>query len=307
MTLPAFLIAGAGFSGAEILYDLLRNNPALFFPKGKPSSFFYRSDFYARGISLYESLFKDCNPHRVPGDMGVQYFERGIVLDMNKKYLWQLKEDSALRVKRHAPETKIILCLRHPLTRAALQFAQARAGKIEKAPTLALALEEELAGKRTPENHPLCYIYRNRYAEHIAHWRRLFGAENIHIVLYEKLMSDMPGGLARTETFIGVRPQEPDPFLLAQKEGTLSPNLARIIGVMDLLPSLKPLQNLILNKSAKKSKPENTGALPELPPLLQERLLPLLAEDRNKLETLIGATDLKALWPISSLLTASQK
>ncbi|MCD8494125.1 MAG: sulfotransferase [Alphaproteobacteria bacterium] len=298
MTLPAFIIAGASCSGAEILHECLANNPALFFPKGKPSAFFYRNDFYARGIRPYEELFRECDPHRTPGDMGFQYFEHGIVLDENKKYHWQPQEDSALRIKKYCPDAKIILCLRHPLIRAHLQFKQARAGRIEKASTFAVALEEELAQKRSPESHPLCYLYRNNYPAHIAHWKRLFGGENLHIVLYETLMENMAATIARTEEFIGVRPQTPDQALIAQREGKISPGIIKIVAMMDLFPSLKPLQNFILTKSTHKRQTETTGSLPAIPDSLQTQLSARLAEEYKKLESIADLQNLEDLWPL---------
>lgn len=298
---PAFIIAGASFSGAEILQELMAENPAIFFPKGKPSSFFYRGDLYARGIEPYRNLFNGCDPHRVAGDSGVQYFERGIVLNAEKKYLWQPQEDSALRIKRHCPDAKIILALRNPLTRAELQFKQAKASRIEKAPTLSAALAEELAGARTPESHPLCYLYRNRYSEHTAHWRRLFGAANIRVFLYEDLMQDLVKVLGDIGQFIGVRPHTPDVLSIIRAQGELPPRMARTIEFLGRFPSLKPLQNFWLSRNARKKRPEPsaTAVIPALEPSVKDRVLELLAEDHAKLKTLTGRENLEALWPLS--------
>ncbi|MCD8496715.1 MAG: sulfotransferase domain-containing protein [Alphaproteobacteria bacterium] len=242
MTLPAFFIAGASFSGAEILQTLLKENPALFFPQGKPSAFFYRSDLYAAGTDKYQTLFHDCDPHRLPGDTGIQYFERGIVLGPDKKYLWQPQEDCAFRIKKHCPDAKIIICLRNPLARAATHFEHAKAASLEKTGTLADALQEEKDGKRTPENHPLCYLYRNKYSEHVAHWKRLFGAGNLLIVLYENLIADTENELTRIAHFLSIRPHALDKLSILKAKSDITPFLSKIFEFMDRFPSLKPVQ-----------------------------------------------------------------
>jgi hypothetical protein len=290
VTGPAFIIAGASFSGAEILHQLLSANPAIFFPKGKPSGFFYRNDLYAKGIEAYQALFNECDPHRVPGDMGVQYFERGIVLNAERKYLWQPQEDSGLRIKRHCPEAKIILCLRNPLMRAALQFGQAKASRIEKAPDLPTAFAEELEGKRSPETHPLCYLYRNRYAEHIGHWKRLFGAANIRVFLYESMMTDLHKTLTDAAQFIGVRPHKPDAVAILRAQEELPPALSKVIEVFELFPSLAPLLNFGISRFAQKRKPEAA------PLVVGDEVSSLLAEDRAKLKTQLGLENLDMLW-----------
>ncbi|HRQ61224.1 MAG TPA: sulfotransferase [Alphaproteobacteria bacterium] len=285
--LPSFIIAGASYSGAETLHKLLQANPALYFPPGPPSAFFYRSDLYAQGAEPYRKLFQPCTAHRIPGDMGVQYFEQGIVLNAEKKYLWQPHEDCAMRIKKHCPEAKIIICLRDPLTRAHLQFRQAKGAKIEKTESLSAALEEELNGTRKPESHPLCYLYRNLYAPHVAHWRRLFGQQNILIIAYENLMADTTQTLAKTESFIGVRPHTPDVLALAAIKQDVPPAIAKLADILDVFPFLKPAREALLKKTLSgKAKTE-----PPPPPLTEAvaaRILPLLAEDKTKLEALGG-------------------
>lgn len=285
--LPSFILAGATYSGAEILHKFLQANPALFFPPGPPSAFFYRHDLYTQGASPYRKIFEPCTAHRIAGDIGVQYFEHGIVLNAAKKYLWQPQEDCAMRIKKHCPDAKIILCLRDPLTRAHLQFRQAKAGRIEKAESLSAALEEELNGARTPETHPLCYLYRNLYAPHVAHWRRLFGQHNIRIILYESLMTDTAHILAQTESFIGVRPHTPDSLALAALKQDISPAIAKAAEIMDIFPFLKPAREALLKK-ALAGKPKSETPVPPLTDAASARILPLLAEDKAKLESLTG-------------------
>lgn len=290
MTLPAFIIAGASFSGAEILHALLKENPALCFPKGKPSAFFYRSDLYARGIEAYQNLFAACDPHRLTGDMGVPYFERGIVLNAGRKYGWQPQEDSALRIKKHCPHARIILCLRDPLRRMELQFRQAQATRIEKAPDLATALTAELEGARKPENHPLCYLARNLYSEHILHWKRLFGAGNLHILVYESFMADIETELARAEKSIGVRPHAADRLAIARAKGEIPAQWLPAFEILGLFPSLRPLLHYAADRLAKK--PSGQESIPSVP----EAATGALARDRAQLETVTGITGLEALW-----------
>lgn len=295
--LPSFVIAGASFSGAEILYTLLKSNPALFFPAGKPSAFFYRSDLYSRGIAPYKKLFENVGGHRVAGDIGVTYFEHGIVLNAEKKYLWQPQEDAALRLKKHCESAKIILCLRHPLERAYLQFQQAQKARIEKASSFADALREELEEKRSPEKHPLCYLYRNRAGYHAAHWRRVFGAGNLHICFYEDMMADISSTLTAVNTFIGVRPHKPELVDIAKAREDVPANLSGILDFLGRFPSLRPLQNMWLSRLKPK---HNTGIkLPALDNLLQESITTLLSKDIADLEMLCGRKDIAALWPLS--------
>lgn len=295
--LPSFVFAGASFSGAEMLYELLKSNPALFFPKGKPSAFFYRSDLYDQGITPYQKLFDMLDSHKVAGDIGVNYFEHGIVLNAEKKYLWQPQEDAALRLKKHCPSTKIILCLRNPLERAYLQYKQAKAGRIEKTADFSSALSEELEGKRTPETHPLCYLYRNRVGHHTAHWKRLFGSENLHICFYEEIITNITENLETVESFIGVRAHKPDSLDITRVQQDLPEKLSIALEYLGRFPTLKPLQNLWLSRLQKnKTAPEQ---FPVLQSPLKESVTAFLAKDIKSLETLSGRKDLQALWPLA--------
>jgi len=109
MTLPAFLGIGVPRAGTTWLHTLLASHPDVYTPTlRKEINFFDR--YYDRGLSWYEALFpppENAERYQAIGEISPQYC-----------YCEQCPE----RIFNTLPESKLIVMLRHPVSRAYSQY-----------------------------------------------------------------------------------------------------------------------------------------------------------------------------------------
>lgn len=90
-------MAGMPRAGTTYVYEALRSHPGVYLPYRKELSFF--SMRYDRGESWYESFFNDSKPGQVCADISPDYF---------------VHADANVRIRRYAPDAKIVLAIRDP-------------------------------------------------------------------------------------------------------------------------------------------------------------------------------------------------
>jgi hypothetical protein len=105
MTLPTFLGIGVPRGGTTWLHTLLNSHPNVYMPtRRKEVRFFDR--YYERGLGWYETFF--CPPehaegYQAIGEISTQYYDC---------------EECPKRIFTTLPESKLIIMLRHPVSRA---------------------------------------------------------------------------------------------------------------------------------------------------------------------------------------------
>lgn len=189
--LPNFLIVGAAKSGTTSLYHYLRQHPDIFMPSVKETNFFLgagetvveevglngESKTISRVSSLadYQALFERAMTKKARGEA-------------SPKYLYY--SETAQHIKSEIPDVKIIVILRHPVDRAYSAFLHHVRENQEEHLDFATALHEE--PKRIEKGVDPKYHYRNRgfYFRQLVPYYEAFGAENIHVYLYEDLRND---------------------------------------------------------------------------------------------------------------------
>lgn len=137
-------------------------------------------------------------------------------------------EDLADKVEKHSPKSKIIFTLRNPVTRAHSQYWKSvREGK-EKAPTFEEALDQEISGKRTPENSSRCWIYKSQYQIHLDEWFSRFPKDQILILVMEEWIDFPDAGLAPLERFLGLEKYSLRDYPIRKKKESKPSVLGRI-------------------------------------------------------------------------------
>jgi len=206
---PDFIIPGASKSGTTSLYHYLNEHEDIFLPETKELHFFERDNKYKEGLSEYESYFPPADDGRIAGEVTPTYFNHGIVYEQSAHttYKWSPDDDAPKRIAESYPNIKLIITLRNPLTRANSQFWKNYRQGRERADTFEEAIREELAGGRSKEDHPLCWLYRNEYVTHIERWLDLFEREQIHFIIFERWIQNPKQTLNELCEFLGVEPK----------------------------------------------------------------------------------------------------
>ena len=109
MTLPTFLGIGVQRGGSTWLHTLLASHPDVYMPTiRKEIRFFDR--YYENGLGWYESFFcpsEDANKYQAIGEISPEYYEC---------------QDCPERIFNTIPQIKMIMMLRHPISRAYSQY-----------------------------------------------------------------------------------------------------------------------------------------------------------------------------------------
>jgi len=105
MTLPSFLGIGVPRGGTTWLHTVLASHPEVYMPTRRKEVRFF-DQYYERGSDWYETFFcppEQANTFRAIGEISTQYYDCEVCPE---------------RIFTILPEIKLIVMLRHPVTRA---------------------------------------------------------------------------------------------------------------------------------------------------------------------------------------------
>ena len=194
MKRPDFIIGGATRSGVNTLLHILDNHPQIFVPHLKAHRYFSQGALTKNLTTSCRQDFSDA-ARTLPL---TQSFQKNAVLCGEKQYNLDLAAQAC-------PNAKIIFTLRDPAERANRLFHWARSNKRERVRRFDRAVEEELMGKRSPENSDLCWLYKNQYETHIKKWVSRFPRKNMLFLIYEEWTGPDGDGLKPLEKFLGLK------------------------------------------------------------------------------------------------------
>lgn len=203
--IPDFFIVGAPRSGTSALFDHLGAHPQIFVPRVKEPMFFgadqeflFRSQ---RRMSLdeYLALFADA------GD-AVRIGEGSTT------YLYSRSAPSEIRESN--PDARIIIMLRDPVAVMHAQHSIAVWKGFEPIADFWAALEaqdreragNEVTSGRSPRQDGPYYRDIVDYANHVGRYLDTFGREQVHVLVFDDWVADMPGTYRRTLEFLEVDP-----------------------------------------------------------------------------------------------------
>jgi hypothetical protein len=275
MTKPNFLYIGTSKAGSTWIFKALSWHPQIHMYGGKDLRFF--TDEYEKGWDWYVDQFHP-NPSQT------------IIGEVSHAYL--ASEEACERIHKHLPDTKLMVCLREPVSRTFSQYLDGlKNGKMHG------SLDEELV--RTPS-----LAERNRYGTHVQRYLDRFPREQLHIASFDELVSSPASFAAKMFEFLGV-----EPLVLPEKErekvlpaGTPRSRAvaqaskkvvkaADFVGLPQLRGALKKsrfVRNLLY-------RPYAPGEKPTLPPEKREELRQMFAPEIRHLDRIAG-TNFCELW-----------
>ena len=186
--LPQFIIAGAAKCGTTTLVDMLREHHRIFLPQEYPSGeihFFDYDENYNRGLSYYQSFFKNAKPNQIRGEKTPAY-----------SWLFVPK-----RMHKHLPEVKLIWMIRNPIKRAYSHWRMYTWRGVEKYSfEKALSFEE-----RRTQKHPMYgYVQQGKYINVLNEYLKYYDKSQMLILCFEDFIASPENNLKKITDFIGV-------------------------------------------------------------------------------------------------------
>ncbi|MDJ0634613.1 MAG: sulfotransferase [Xenococcaceae cyanobacterium MO_188.B29] len=186
-TLPNFLIIGAAKAGTTALHEYLQQHPQIYMTPTKETNFFAFAgeeidfqgpgdealkDFSITDWETYQAQFAQVTTEKAIGEACPSYL-----------YYPQ----AATRIKQYLPDTRLIVILRHPITRAYANFLHIVRDDREPCQDFALALQDE--PNRIANNWEWFwhYIQIGFYGKQLQHYYEIFSSSQIKVYLYEDL------------------------------------------------------------------------------------------------------------------------
>lgn len=194
MEVNHFFIVGAQRSGTTYLYHLCAEHPEIEMAQPiKPEpKYFLSSDRTLRASHYREQYFQNTDI-KVLGEKSTSYIE---------------VETAAERISSLFPSAKIIFLLRNPIARAISNYWFSVDNGLE---TLAIerAFREEAQritsyDKGEISVSPYAYLQRGRYIDYINMYEKYFPGNQVHVLLYENLVSTSKTTLRDFYSFLGV-------------------------------------------------------------------------------------------------------
>lgn len=184
MVMPNFLIIGAAKSGTTALYNYLFQHPEIYLSDQKETNFFANEDKSInfagpgdegssqrsiRDLSSYQSLFEKVTNEKAVGEASPLYL---------------YSRDALINIKRHIPDTKLIVILRNPTERAFSSYLHLiRDGRETMSFEEGLDLELERINKQYAQIWH--YKKSGLYNDQLLRYYKLFEKEQIKVYIYD--------------------------------------------------------------------------------------------------------------------------
>jgi len=186
-----FVIGGTQKGGTSALDSFLRKHPEICMPATRKELHFFDREAENTDYNGYHANFKPKPQHRVIGEASPIYM------------YW---ETAPSRIWKYNPKMKWILALRDPVERAFSAWnMETKRGK-EKLPFAeAIEKEPERCREALPLQHRVySYVDRGFYAHQVRRLFKIFGEENVLVLLSEELRNEHQKTLRRIFEFLGV-------------------------------------------------------------------------------------------------------
>jgi Sulfotransferase family len=293
MTMPNFLVIGAGKSGTTSLYHYLKQHPEIYMSPIKEPKFFALEgktpDFRGPGdevhmnrksvtdVGAYRALFSGVTDEKAVGEASTLYL---------------YSPEAPARIRHHVPHARLIAILRNPVDRAYSSFIQRVQKGDEPLDDFAQALQQE--EDRVRNNWaPRWQAKRiGFYHEHLRRYYDAFERDQIKVFLYEDLKGDPVGVAQSAYRFLGVEDAfVPDVSLVYNPSG-----IPKSRALQALLKSPNPLRSVLKLLIPSGLRPRLTAYLenrnivrpPPLEAAVRGELVESYRADILKLEKLIG-------------------
>ena len=196
--LPDFLIIGVAKGGTTSLFSYLSQHPQI--EMSRENEIHYFAKYYKKGINYYRSFFPFEKSNKLTGESSPYYFFHPQVPQ---------------RIKKDLPNTKIILLLRDPVTRAHSHYEMMKGVDWVNSFDEAVTIENERVNlhhdrmKTDPEfkhNHhqAFSYIKRGFYYDQLQNWLKFYRLEELLILKSEEFFADPKKTLSRVYSYLEI-------------------------------------------------------------------------------------------------------
>uniref|UniRef100_A0A8C9WSP5 Sulfotransferase n=1 Tax=Sander lucioperca TaxID=283035 RepID=A0A8C9WSP5_SANLU len=182
--LPQALIIGVKKGGTRALLEFLRVHPDIRAVGAEPH-FFDRN--YENGLEWYRELM----PKTLEGQ-----------ITMEKTPSYFVTREAPARISAMSRDTKLIVVVRDPVTRAISDFTQTLSKKPDIPSFESLTFKNRTTGLIDTS---WSAIQIGIYAKHLDNWLQYFPMKQILFVSGERLISDPAGELGRVQDFLGLK------------------------------------------------------------------------------------------------------
>ncbi|XP_071757972.1 heparan sulfate glucosamine 3-O-sulfotransferase 3A1-like [Centroberyx gerrardi] len=182
--LPQALIIGVKKGGTRALLEFLRVHPDIRAVGAEPH-FFDRN--YENGLEWYRELM----PKTLEGQ-----------ITMEKTPSYFVTREAPARIAAMSRDTKLIVVVRDPVTRAISDYTQTLSKKPDIPSFESLTFKNRTTGLIDTS---WSAIQIGIYAKHLDNWLQYFPMEQILFVSGERLISDPAGELGRVQDFLGLK------------------------------------------------------------------------------------------------------
>lgn len=286
---PDFFIVGAAKCGTTSLYEYLRRHPQIHMSPHKEPHYFAR-DFYVppewciRDDEQYVQLFAGAEGATRVGEASVWYI---------------YSQAAAQELKAFSPDARIIVMLRDPIDMMyslhgqflwncnddILNFEEALAAQEERSRGLRIPAEAHMAAS-------LQYARVASFSSQVRRYYDAFGADRVHVILFQDFLRDTPGEYAKVLRFLDVDPTFVPDFKIANSAKPITPRLNRFFARRPVLRrTLRAVVAGELIRRVNYAIPYVAQAVArpsKIDPALRARLLPQFIGEIEALEQLIG-------------------
>jgi hypothetical protein len=204
MTLPTFIVLGAGRSGTTSLHHALSRHPEIYMTPTKSPNFFVAQEpvpdwegpvarqmaaHWVRDRHAYEALFDGVTDELAIGEVSPLYLQA---------------TGAAAAIHALCPDVRLVAILRHPVDRAYAHFLGRRRDGIEARSDFGAVVAQERSRPlpdRVAFGH---YLGCGRYHHFLRPYYDVFPSERIRVLLFEDLAGDPAHALADILGFLGV-------------------------------------------------------------------------------------------------------
>lgn len=182
-----FICVGTQKAGTSTLHDILNQHPEIKLPKLKETHFFRDDEKFSKGMDYYFNYYFDNSEKKIIGEIDPEY-----------SYF----PGCAERIKQSLGTIKIIFVIRNPVDRAYSHYLMTKRRGLEDLPfEEAIRKEQERLDSHYNKIH-FSYISRGYYSTQIKHFEKIFGLENIKIVLFDDLITKTEETIVEISDFL---------------------------------------------------------------------------------------------------------
>ena len=312
--LPDFFVIGVVKGGTTSLYTYLDQHPEIFVPRIKETNHFAAADIqhqyflptYAKDVDIdLNRYFKKGMPEviHIAHVDSTEHYRQLFDIEHNAKRIgdvsnsYMICPSSAEAIHSHDPESRIIVVLRNPISRAWSQYLMnIREAKVE-CNGLIEEFEHDRKRPHTGWGVSHQYLELGHYAEQLNRYYELFPKDQVHVVLYEDYRKDPEGVLKRICHFLQVDGDFSFDFSEQRNRASRprSEGLNRALVNTGILQTVKGIVPRSLREKGKKLLYTEKG-LPEMTEPERDYLIGYYQEEVDALEKLLGR-QVKDLWP----------